>query len=40
MGTTISSYEGVVLKTADWRTLGGASEAPLERVAKRPHAEK
>jgi hypothetical protein len=40
MSTTNSSYEGVVLKTADWRTHGGGSEAPLERVTKRPQAEK
>ena len=31
---TISSYEGVVPKTTNWRSLGGGSEAPLERVAK------
>ena len=30
---TISSYEGVVPKTINWRTLGGGSEAPRERVA-------
>ncbi len=30
---TISSYEGVVSKTVNWRTLGGGSEAPRERVA-------
>ena len=30
---TISSYEGVVPKTTNWRSLGGGSEAPLERVA-------
>src|SRR2546421_609500 len=30
---TISSYEGVVPKSVDWRTLGGGSEAPRERVA-------
>src|SRR5215467_47607 len=29
---TISSYEGVVPKTVNWRTLGGGSEAPRERV--------
>ena len=29
---TISSYEGVVPKTTNWRSLGGGSEAPLERV--------
>jgi len=29
----ISSYEGVVPKTVNWRTLGGGSEAPRERVA-------
>ena len=32
---TISSYEGVVPKTTNWRNLGGGSEAPLERVAKK-----
>jgi phthalate 4,5-dioxygenase oxygenase subunit len=31
---TISSYEGVVPKTTNWRSLGGGSEAPLERMAK------
>jgi phthalate 4,5-dioxygenase oxygenase subunit len=31
---TISSYEGVVPKTTNWRSLGGGSEAPLERVAR------
>jgi phthalate 4,5-dioxygenase oxygenase subunit len=29
---SISSYEGVVPKTTNWRSLGGGSEAPLERV--------
>jgi len=29
---TISSFEGVVPKTTNWRSLGGGSEAPLERV--------
>jgi phthalate 4,5-dioxygenase oxygenase subunit len=29
---TISSYEGIVPKTTNWRSLGGGSEAPLERV--------
>jgi len=29
---TISSYEGVVPKTTNWRSLGGGSETPLERV--------
>ncbi len=28
---SISSYEGVVPKTANWRTLGGGSEAPRQR---------
>ena len=32
--TTISSYEGVVPKTTNWRNLGGGSEAPLERIAR------
>ncbi len=36
---TISSYEGVVPKTTNWRSLGGGSEAPLERV-KQPQAAK
>jgi phthalate 4,5-dioxygenase oxygenase subunit len=31
---TISSYEGVVPKTTNWRSLGGGSEAPLERAAR------
>jgi len=30
---TISSYEGVVPKTVNWRTLGGGSEATREGVA-------
>jgi phthalate 4,5-dioxygenase oxygenase subunit len=34
MHATISSYEGVVPKTTNWRSLGGGSEAPLERVAR------
>src|SRR5581483_1658636 len=29
---TISSFEGVVPKTTNWRSLGGGSEAPLQRV--------
>jgi phthalate 4,5-dioxygenase oxygenase subunit len=29
---TISSYEGVVPKTTNWRSLGGGSEAPRERA--------
>jgi phthalate 4,5-dioxygenase oxygenase subunit len=37
---TISSYEGVVPKTTNWRSLGGGSETPLERVAKQPEAAK
>ncbi len=36
---TISSYEGVVPKTTNWRSLGGGSEAPHERVA-RPAVER
>jgi phthalate 4,5-dioxygenase oxygenase subunit len=28
---SISSYEGVVPKTTNWRSLGGGSEAPRER---------
>jgi phthalate 4,5-dioxygenase len=31
---TISSYEGVVPKTTNWRTLGGGSEAPQQRSAR------
>jgi phthalate 4,5-dioxygenase oxygenase subunit len=31
---TISAYEGVVPKTTNWRSLGGGSEAPLERFAR------
>ena len=37
---TISSYEGVVPKTTNWRSLGGGSEAPLEHVAKQAQAAK
>ena len=37
---TISSYEGVVLKTTNWRSLGGGSEAPLERTQGRKQAGK
>jgi phthalate 4,5-dioxygenase oxygenase subunit len=37
---TISSYEGVVPKTTNWRSLGGGSEAPLERIARQPQAAK
>ena len=37
---TISSYEGVVPKTTNWRSLGGGSEAPLEHVAKQTQAAK
>jgi phthalate 4,5-dioxygenase len=29
---TISSYEGVVPKTTNWRSLGGGSEAPQHRI--------
>jgi len=29
---SISSYEGVVPKTTNWRSLGGGSEAPRERA--------
>src|SRR5260221_836368 len=36
---TISSYEGVVPKTTNWRSLGGGSEAPLERVKQPPTAQ-
>ena len=34
MHATISSYEGVVPKTTNWRSLGGGSEAPQERTAR------
>ena len=37
---TISSYEGVVPKTTNWRSLGGGSEAPLQRAGKEPQAAK
>ena len=39
---TISSHEGVVAKATNWRSLGGGSEAPLERVtrATRSQADK
>ncbi|HET9175987.1 MAG TPA: (2Fe-2S)-binding protein, partial [Pseudolabrys sp.] len=37
---TISSYEGVVPKTTNWRSLGGGSEAPLQRAGKEPQAVK
>ncbi len=37
---TISSYEGVVPKTTNWRSLGGGSETPLEHVAKQTQAAK
>ena len=37
---TISSYEGVVPKTTNWRSLGGGSEAPLERIVRQPQAAK
>jgi phthalate 4,5-dioxygenase oxygenase subunit len=30
---SISSFEGVVPKSVNWRTLGGGSERPQERVA-------
>jgi phthalate 4,5-dioxygenase oxygenase subunit len=32
---SISSYEGVVPKATNWRSLGGGSEAPLERVVRK-----
>jgi phthalate 4,5-dioxygenase oxygenase subunit len=35
---SISSYEGVVPKTTNWRSLGGGSEAPLERVGRQAQA--
>jgi phthalate 4,5-dioxygenase oxygenase subunit len=37
---TISSYEGIVPKTTNWRSLGGGSEAPLQRAGKEPQAAK
>ncbi len=35
---TISSFEGVVPKTTNWRTLGGGSEAPQERTLRKATA--
>ncbi|HVZ53024.1 MAG TPA: Rieske 2Fe-2S domain-containing protein [Pseudolabrys sp.] len=35
---SISSFEGVVPKTTNWRTLGGGSEAAQERTAQRETA--
>jgi phthalate 4,5-dioxygenase oxygenase subunit len=35
---TISSFEGVVPKSTNWRTLGGGSEAPQERTARKATA--
>jgi phthalate 4,5-dioxygenase oxygenase subunit len=32
---TISSFEGVVPKTTNWRSLGGGSEAPQRRAARK-----
>jgi phthalate 4,5-dioxygenase oxygenase subunit len=34
---TISAFEGVVPKSTNWRSLGGGSEAPLERVRRAAH---
>ena len=33
---SISSFEGVVPKSTDWRSLGGGSEASRERTVKQP----
>ena len=33
---SISSFEGVVPKSTDWRSLGGGSEASRERAVKQP----
>jgi phthalate 4,5-dioxygenase oxygenase subunit len=37
---TISSYEGVVPKTTNWRSLGGGSEAPQQRSARQAEPAK
>ena len=37
---TISSYEGVVPKTTNWRTLGGGSEAPRQHSARQAEPAK
>jgi phthalate 4,5-dioxygenase oxygenase subunit len=37
---TISSYEGVVPKTTNWRSLGGGSEAPQQRAARQTEPAK
>ena len=37
---TISSYEGVVPKTTNWRSLGGGRRSPLQRAGKQPQAAK
>jgi phthalate 4,5-dioxygenase oxygenase subunit len=36
---TISSFEGVVPKTVNWRTLGGGSETSSEREERVTAAE-
>jgi phthalate 4,5-dioxygenase oxygenase subunit len=36
----ISSYEGVVPKTTNWRSLGGGSEAPQQRAARQAEPAK
>jgi phthalate 4,5-dioxygenase oxygenase subunit len=37
---TISSYEGVVPKTTNWRSLGGGSEAPQQRAVRQTEPAK
>jgi phthalate 4,5-dioxygenase oxygenase subunit len=37
---TISSYEGVVPKTTNWRSLGGGSEAPRQHSARQAEPAK
>jgi phthalate 4,5-dioxygenase oxygenase subunit len=37
---TISSYEGVVPKTTNWRSLGGGSQAPQQRSARQTEPAK
>jgi phthalate 4,5-dioxygenase oxygenase subunit len=37
---TISSYEGVVPKTTNWRSLGGGSEAPQQHSVRQAEPAK
>jgi phthalate 4,5-dioxygenase oxygenase subunit len=37
---TISSYEGVVPKTTNWRSLGGGSEAPHQHSTRQTEPAK